>query len=227
MHILAEGKMRCLFSMIFGASLVLLTSRLEGRQDAADIYYRRTLWLLVFGIAHAYLLWSGDILYPYALCALALYPFRKLPARRLLTIGTCLLVASTGTHISSGFSQRDTIRDGLAAERLVKKGVKLTEDQENAESEYETWKETMRPSASELAKDKKEWTNRNPLRVIEARAKVTSMYHSAPYYGDGFVDIWCMMFIGMSLLKLGILSGERSNRLYSWCLLLGYGIGFR
>jgi hypothetical protein len=35
------------------------------------------------------------------------------------------------------------------------------------------------------------------------------------------------MFIGMSLLKLGILSGERSNRLYSWCLLLGYGIGFR
>src|SRR5438552_19169559 len=41
MHVLAEGKMRCLFSMVFGASVILLTSRLEGRRAAADIYYRR------------------------------------------------------------------------------------------------------------------------------------------------------------------------------------------
>lgn len=67
MHVLAEGKMRCLFSLVFGASVILLTSRLETRPDAADIYYRRTLWLLLFGIVHAFLLWEGDILYPYAL----------------------------------------------------------------------------------------------------------------------------------------------------------------
>src|SRR5688572_23168419 len=44
MHVLAEGKMRCLFSLVFGASVILLTSRLEKRGDAADIYYRRTAW---------------------------------------------------------------------------------------------------------------------------------------------------------------------------------------
>ena len=41
-----------------------------------------TLWLILFGIVHAYLLWVGDILYPYALCGLILYPFRKMTARR-------------------------------------------------------------------------------------------------------------------------------------------------
>src|SRR5947209_8101914 len=45
MHVLAEGKMRCLFSLVFGASVLLLTSRLEADgRSSADIYYRRTLW---------------------------------------------------------------------------------------------------------------------------------------------------------------------------------------
>src|ERR1700684_2936583 len=71
-RILIEGKMRCLFSMVFGASVILLTARAEERSAAAaaDIYYRRTLWLMLFGLAHAFLLFWGDILYPYALCGL-------------------------------------------------------------------------------------------------------------------------------------------------------------
>src|ERR1039458_7437060 len=83
-RILIEGKMRCLFSMVFGASMILLTSRVEERSGAtaADIYYRRNLWLLLFGLAHAFQLFWGDILYPYALCALILFPFRELPAKK-------------------------------------------------------------------------------------------------------------------------------------------------
>src|ERR1044072_2245070 len=40
-----EGTQRALFSILFGASTILLVSRLErsGRTDAADIYYRRNL----------------------------------------------------------------------------------------------------------------------------------------------------------------------------------------
>ncbi len=213
MHVFAEGKMRCLFSMIFGASLVLLTSRLESRRDAADIYYRRTLWLLLFGVAHSYLLWVGDILYPYALCGLALYPFRKLPVRKLLTIGAGLLVVSVGSHIETGFELRDVIDNGRAAERLEAKGVKLTDEQEEAWSDYEQWREQMRPTRQELEKDKQGWTSRNPLRVIKTRANITSVLHSTPYYGSGLIDIWCMMFIGMGLLKSGVMSGQRSDAL--------------
>lgn len=49
-----DGKMRAIFSMLFGAGLVLLTSRESA--DTADIYYRRNLWLMLFGMIHAYFL---------------------------------------------------------------------------------------------------------------------------------------------------------------------------
>lgn len=56
-YVLFDGKMRALFSMLFGASVVLMTSRAEqrvGQAQIADIYYRRMLWLLLFGIIDAY-----------------------------------------------------------------------------------------------------------------------------------------------------------------------------
>ena len=49
--------------------------------EAADIYYRRTMWLILFGLLHAYLIWSGDILYAYGVVGLLLFPLRKLSAK--------------------------------------------------------------------------------------------------------------------------------------------------
>lgn len=92
LHILAEGKMRCLFSLVFGAGVILLTSGLDKTGEGADIYYRRTIWLMLFGIAHGFLLWLGDILYPYALCGLLLYPFRRMSAKGLLILASVLVV---------------------------------------------------------------------------------------------------------------------------------------
>ena len=224
MHVLAEGKMRCLFSMVFGASVILLTSRLESRRDAADIYYRRTLWLLLFGIVHAYLLWLGDILYPYALCGLVLFPFRKMSAKGLLIIGAILLVLNSGVYVANGFHERETIQNGIAAEQAAKQGKKLTDKQETAKADYERWRKFNRPTAEELKKDADEWRG-NPLSVIKARAKLVSFFHSLPYYNPGNWDIWCMMFIGMALLKTGVLLGERSYRFYAMLVLIGYGIG--
>jgi uncharacterized protein len=224
MHVLAEGKMRCLFSMVFGASVILLTSRLEGRRDAADIYYRRTLWLLLFGVVHAYLLWLGDILYPYALCGLVLYPFRKMRPRSLLIIGTVLLVLNSVAYIGLGFKDRETIQNGRAAEQASKEGKKLTDEQQEAKGEYERWRKFNRPTAEELKKDAEEWRG-NPLSVIKARGKIVGFFHSIPYYHPWNWDIWCMMFIGMALLKLGVLSAGRSYRFYAMMVLIGYGIG--
>jgi uncharacterized protein len=60
-----EGTQRGLFSILFGAGVILFTSRLEaaGRSDTADIYFRRNMWLVGFGLLNGFLLlWSGDIL---------------------------------------------------------------------------------------------------------------------------------------------------------------------
>ena len=76
-----EGTQRALFSMLFGASTILFMARLEaaGRPDAADLYVRRNLWLVAFGMINAFLLiWYGDILYAYGVIALFIFPFRNL-----------------------------------------------------------------------------------------------------------------------------------------------------
>ncbi|HEX5169863.1 MAG TPA: hypothetical protein VFW11_11880 [Cyclobacteriaceae bacterium] len=89
-NMLFEGTMRGLFTLLFGAGVVLLTSRLEKSGagiTTADIYYRRILWLLLFGIINVWvLLWNGDILYPYALFALMLFPFRNASVNGLIFI---------------------------------------------------------------------------------------------------------------------------------------------
>ena len=224
MHVLAEGKMRCLFSLVFGASVVLLMGRMSARPEAADIYYRRTLWLLLFGIVHAYLLWAGDILYPYALCALALYPFRNLRPKTLLVVGGILVLINAAAYIGHGFEQREMLEKGQAAVQASAAGRKLTSDEEDAKKAYDDWRKFSKPTAEEIAKDATEWRG-SVFSVIKARAKVVSFFHSFPYYHPFNWDMWSMMLIGMGLLKLGVLSGERSNKLYAWFAIAGYGIG--
>src|SRR5258708_12358222 len=86
-----EGKMRALFGLLFGAGTVLLLERLEersGAKFAAEIFHRRSMWLLAFGILHGSLIWSGDILLYYgSLALLALYPLRPVAARYLVGMG--------------------------------------------------------------------------------------------------------------------------------------------
>lgn len=224
LHVVAEGKMRCLFSLVFGASMILLTDRLEGRGHAADIYYRRLFWLLAFGIAHAYLLWLGEILYPYALCGLALFPFRKMAPKSLLIISGVLILLNSVAYIGYGFHQREVVTKGREAELATQKGQTLTTEQQEAKTEYEEWKKQNQPTAEFLEKDKKKWRG-NFLSVVKARAEVVGHFHSMPYYHPMNWDIWSMMFAGMALLRLGVLSARRSAGFYGWMVLLGYGIG--
>ena len=225
MHVLAEGKMRCLFSLVFGASIILLMGRMSDRLDAADVYYRRILWLLLFGILHAYLLWAGDILYPYALCALALYPFRTLRAKPLLITGGVIVALCAVAYVGHGFAQREMIEKGLAAVQASAAGQTLTDEQQEEKKAYEEWRKFAKPTADVLAKDAAEWRG-SVLSVIKARAKVvSSFFHAFPYYHPFFWDMWSMMLIGMGLMKTGVLNGGRSYRFYALCALIGYGIG--
>src|SRR6187455_596558 len=61
-----EGTMRGMFSVLFGAGILLFTGRSADSNSGSiiDLYFRRLLWLMLFGVIHCYLLlWSGEILY--------------------------------------------------------------------------------------------------------------------------------------------------------------------
>ena len=79
----AEGAMRGLFSILFGAGVVLFLGR-DGN-GRSWLHMKRTSWLLIFGLINGYLLlWTGDILVTYALCGLILFFARNVSGRRLL-----------------------------------------------------------------------------------------------------------------------------------------------
>src|SRR5208282_185692 len=99
-HVLADQKFMTIFSMLFGAGIFLMTSRIEttGKPSAA-LHYRRMGWLILFGLAHAYLLWSGDILVAYGMCGLLVYLCRKLRPRTLLVLGLLTIASQTANEI--------------------------------------------------------------------------------------------------------------------------------
>jgi uncharacterized protein len=83
--LLVDWKFLTLFALLFGAGIWLFAERLEARQEnPGPIHYRRCRWLLLFGLMHAYLLWDGDILFSYALCAMVVWPLRAYSLRRQL-----------------------------------------------------------------------------------------------------------------------------------------------
>ena len=78
MHVLFEFKVMSIFSMLFGAGMVLMSERAWAKGSRGiGIHYRRMFWLLIIGLVHAYLIWYGDILVCYSLCGMLLFWCRR------------------------------------------------------------------------------------------------------------------------------------------------------
>ena len=87
-HVFFDTKFMSIFSTLFGAGMALMAERAASRgASATGVHYRRQFWLLLLGLAHAHLIWYGDILVPYALCGFLLYSLRGLKPRKLVIAG--------------------------------------------------------------------------------------------------------------------------------------------
>src|SRR5215210_7388727 len=83
--ILIDGKMRGLFSILFGASTLLVIDRAtKAGRGGAGAHYARMAVLLLFGCLHFYFLWFGDILALYALSGMVVYFFRNKSPKSLV-----------------------------------------------------------------------------------------------------------------------------------------------
>lgn len=80
-----DGKMRGLFSLLFGASMMLIIERAVAKgENAARVHYLRMIWLALFGLVHFFFIWFGDILFLYAVVGMLAFYFRDWPAERLV-----------------------------------------------------------------------------------------------------------------------------------------------
>ncbi|MGH9861096.1 MAG: DUF418 domain-containing protein [Candidatus Acidiferrales bacterium] len=92
-HFFIDWKFYTLFSFLFGLGFSVQMSRAAERGgDARRTYLRRLAILLVFGLAHAFLLWYGDILSIYALLGFLLFFCRRISTRKLLVLSALLIL---------------------------------------------------------------------------------------------------------------------------------------
>jgi len=225
-----EGTMRGLFSILFGAGTVLLLHRLEKNRaetNPADIYYRRLIWLLIFGVINAFIfLWPGDILYSYAICGLFLFPFRNMKAKHLLLISLAFLIFFTIRGTLQWNEMKEIRVNGEKAIALEKKKVKLTEEQSEDKGKWMGMQERLKVESvrKEVAKENKKM-HQGYFDVMRYLKDINVKIQSMMFYNFYFFDIMVFLFLGMALFKWGILTGERSSRFYLLLMLGGYILG--
>ncbi len=228
-HLVFEAKMMTIFSMLFGAGLVLLDSRAQARgASIRGVYYRRVLWLLAIGLVHSYLIWFGDILVLYAETGLFMYLFHAKSPRTLIILG---LVASLliipvimGFVWSMEYMKAATARVDVQ----VKAGEKPTWLDQKASDAWKNMRDDIDPTPARKleAWDKEMTVHRGGYwGIVKYRAGQLIFIQTVVFlFGTGLMAA-SRMLIGMGLMKLGVFSAERSNRFYLWMVALGYGIG--
>jgi uncharacterized protein len=223
--ILFEGKMRGIFSIMFGAGIYLLTSRVEARGGpAADIHFRRSLWLMLFGIVHSFAIWWGDILFPYALMALVAFPFRKLSTRGLWIIIAIQFTVMTAGMLFDNHSTRELRDKAEAIEKKAAGGAKLTTEETDTQKEWADKKKELYPDKEKLDKEIKAHQG----SYIDARkyeAKQVMGFHAMPIYSPYQWDVLGMIFLGFVLIRTGVLGGERPTGFYAKLAASGYLVG--
>jgi uncharacterized protein len=221
-----EGTMRALFSLLFGVGMFFLLDRLEQKGagiEAANIYFRRMLWLLVFGLIHGYLLlWTGEILFGYAIMGLFVFSFRNMPPKKL--IATALLLFAIGAFWSYCDYQKDLkyIANVAKAKEFRAKGKTLSKELLEASQKWE--KREWERSAEGI-----QFYNQNMRKgytdVVAFLAPINRFYDKFYTYRYDLWDVLSMMLLGIALFKLKILTAEKSYRFYLVMVILGYGIG--
>lgn len=179
-------KMMGLFSMLFGAGAVLYAAKGEAAgAPATGLWLRRMGWLLVIGLVHAYLIWNGDILVPYALSGLlVLWWVRRWSARALIVTGIGLLVIG-GTLSLGQLVSWESMADEEKAQQLA----------------------FMMPTPEQAQAQLADMQG-GYLEIVASRAPVTLLFQTLFYVTFFLWRTGGMMLLGMGLFKAGFLDGR-------------------
>lgn len=201
-HLFADQKFMTIFSLLFGAGILMMSNRVEEKGgSAARFHYRRTLWLFIIGMLHAYLLWYGDVLVPYALCALYVFPFRKKTAKKLFTAGLILIAVASVFYLLFGWSVQFW-------------------NPEAYQSALSDWKPGPDVVQSELSVYRSGW-----LAQMDHRVPSSLQFQTFIFLIWSCWRVGGLMFIGMALLKWGIFDSQRNVLFYTKSALWGLGLG--
>ncbi|WP_309603176.1 DUF418 domain-containing protein [Sphingomonas sp.] len=205
--ILFDGKMRGLFSILFGASTLLVIERAtDAGRSAARTHYARMIVLLGFGLVHFYFIWWGDVLVLYALCGMLLYLFRNRSPRALTRWAIALLSLSIISFAATGLTATLADRPGLPA--ATAQG--FAETRTVLSSEFGAGSPKV---DSELRLYRSDYAS-----IVDSRLSGRRWEPFQSLLGFGLETVG-LMLLGMALFRSGFLTGDRTIAHYrTWAI---------
>ncbi len=207
--IFVDGKMRGLFSLLFGASMWLVIDRANAKgESGAATHYWRMLFLLMFGAIHYYFIWAGDILFLYALCGMVAYVLIDRSARSLIKIAIIMFAVQflVWALIAGSIYMLDAMGSAPnAAADLVEQRTAMIQG-------------LMGPESPDIVKEMAAYGPNGSYASAFAN-RTTEGYAWAPVmmFVQFGLETIALMLVGAALLKNGLLSGDwdadRANRL--------------
>lgn len=195
-RVVADTKFMTIFSMLFGAGIVLMTTRAKERTGrSAGLHYRRMLWLALFGFAHATLLWIGDILFFYGIVGMVAYLLRRVWLWLLFLLA---FLAFSLPPLAFSFL------DQMPAEDLAELQTMWAPSSDYIEATHATMRGGW---LGQVAHRAEEWTGMLGFLVL---------------FGW---RILANMLLGMALFRMGVFAAERSDRFYLTMIVGGFLIG--
>ena len=200
----ADMKFMNIFSILFGAGIILVTSKSEIKTGkSASLHYKRTFWLLILGLLHAHLIWYGDILVTYALCALILFPLRKIKPSIQLLLG---LIIFSVHSIMYGFF-----------------GATISEWPADSLTEMaQSWAPNLERINFEIGMITGTISQQIQYNSAVATYLQTNFFLSL----YGFWRVSGLMLIGMALYKLGFFTSKKLNAYYYRLIFILFPLGF-
>ena len=219
----SEGAMRTLFSILFGAGVVLFVTGSTAK--SGWLHYRRNFWLLIFGLINAYIfLWPGDILVTYALSGFVLWFVRNWKARSLLILATFLILVGSLQNFAMK-SSLEIARDAAEEMKIsISKGKDFSEETAEWAQGWIEYKEDNQAEIDNIPNEVKKRTSSYASAYEYNLKKANEMiYFVLPFFL--FLDALMMMVIGMAFFKLGVLDGGREIKFYIRMMCTGFLIG--
>lgn len=211
--IVIDGKMRGLFSILFGASMLLILGRPYHQGISPwPAHIRRMTWLFVFGMAHYLLIWEGDILAHYALCGMIAYGFHAESEKRLVAVGIALITVNlliwTVILWTAHVLQAEAAASNLA----------------EAKDQFAIMLDALgAPGGASIAQDLHLYRGSYPDVVATRLADVISAQITM-MFGYG-AETTGLMLLGMALYKSGALTGDWSRPKMRRWMMYSYLLG--
>lgn len=196
-HVFFDQKFMTIFSLLFGAGVLLMTDR--AADEAGRLHRRRMGWLVLFGLLHAHLLWYGDILYTYGMCGLVAYFFRHAAPRTLLTAGAAFILVGL------------LLPMGLGAIMPPDEITKIRD---------ESWQPTAEVHNRELSAYRG-----GPLDQAAHRSPEALLFQTFYFFLFAFWKVFGLMLVGMALLKLDVFTARRPVSFYATFAAVNLAIG--